>query len=569
MEYLQTQKGWRAEPITKLDMATTHVVERLIDPSREQAGQTKGLVVGYVQSGKTANFTGVIAKAIDAGYRLIIVMTGTTNILRQQTQRRLDMELVGRENVLRGVDENDPEAAQVIDYLDDEDWINNRFVCHGIRPSDIGRPDIHRMTTRNFDYRRLQQGRSALEFERRDRTKPLWHPENLFTSDARLVVVKKNSSVLNNLVKDLKNTADRLEHIPALIIDDESDQASVNTTDPRKFVQEERERTAINRHLSNLLALLPRAQYVGYTATPFANVFIDPTDSQDIFPKDYLISLERPDGYMGAEDFHDLDLSLPEAERTYANSKEKAHLRLLEDGDEERQLQSALDSFVLSAAVKLYREAHGAHRFKHHTMLVHETARTAVQRSRAEKIQELWSTSAYFSSAAQGRLRALFEDDFRPVSEALNLGDPIPTFEDVAPYVGVAARRIAPNGNPVLVVNSDKDIEQPELDFDKRAVWSVLVGGNKLARGFTVEGLTITYYSRTVGHAEALMQMGRWFGFRRGYRDLVRVFITPKVRDAFEAACRDEEHFRGELRQYATMVDGRPKITPSTSRRWS
>jgi hypothetical protein len=123
-------------------------------------------------------------------------------------------------------------------------------------------------------------------------------------------------------------------------------------------------------------------------------------------------------------------------------------------------------------------------------------------------------------------------------------------------------RKIAPNGNPVLVVNSDKDIEQEDLDFDKRPVWRVLVGGNKLARGFTVEGLTITYYSRNVGHAEALMQMGRWFGFRPGYRDLVRLFITSQVRDAFEAACRDEEHFRGELRQYAVMVDGRPMITP-------
>ncbi|MGW4112639.1 Z1 domain-containing protein [Actinosynnema sp. NPDC004786] len=563
-DYLHKQRRWDADSIVNLDTATTRVVERLIDPSRAKAGQTKGLVVGYVQSGKTANFTGVIAKAIDAGYRLVIVMTGTTNILREQTQRRVDMELVGRENILRGSDESDPDAAQFIDYLDDEDWVADRFVRHGAWPSQIGRPDIHRMTNRRFDYRRLQQGRSALEFERRDRTKPLWHPDNLFTSDARLIIVKKNASVLNNLVKDLKNTADRLENIPALIIDDESDQASVNTTDPRKWLEDKKSRTAINEHLSNLLALLPRAQYIGYTATPFANVFVDPTDAEDIFPKDYLISLERPLGYMGAEDFHDLDLD-PDVERTFRTSKEMAHLRLLDDRQDEddAELQVALDSFVLTAALKLYREAEGSGPFKHHTMLVHETMRKAGQRSRAETIQELWRTAGYLSGRAHRRLRTLFEDDFAPVAEALDLKHPMPSrFDDLTRFLGEAARRIAPNGNPVLVVNSDKDIEQEDLDFDKRSVWRVLVGGNKLARGFTVEGLTITYYSRKVGHAEALMQMGRWFGFRKGYRDLVRLFITPGVRDAFEAACRDEEHFREELRQYAVMVDGRPLFTP-------
>lgn len=563
IEYLHHRRNWQPDAITNLDIATTHVVERFIDPSRAEAGQTKGLVVGYVQSGKTANFTGVIAKAIDAGYRLIIVMTGTTNLLREQTQRRLDMELVGRENVLRGANEDDPSAVNRVDYLDDEDWLKGGFVSHGARPSDIGRPDIHRMTTRHFDYRKLQQGLPALEFERRDRTKPLWHSENLFTSNARLIIVKKNSSVLNNLVKDLKNTADRLDNIPALIIDDESDQASVNTTDPRKWEEEKKKRTAINRHLSNLLSMLPRAQYVGYTATPFANVFVDPTDAMDIFPKDYLISLRRPTGYMGAEDFHDLDDALPEEQRTYANSKEKAHLRLVGNQDEESELQSALDSFVLAGAIKLYRTKQGLGEFKHHTMLVHETMRTAAQKTRAESIQELWRGGGYLTGGALGRLRALFENDFAPVSAAHDPNYPIPTsFDEIKDLFGAVARKIAPNGSPVLVVNSDKDIEQEELDFDKRSVWRVLVGGNKLARGFTVEGLTVTYYSRDVGHAEALMQMGRWFGFRPGYRDLVRLFITPRVRDAFEAACRDEEYFRGELRQYAVMVEGRPKVTP-------
>lgn len=567
VEYLGSRRGWSAEAIADLDIATTHIVERLIEPSREKAGQTKGLVVGYVQSGKTANFTGVIAKAIDAGYRLIIVMTGTTNLLRQQTQRRLDMELVGRENVLRGADENDESARERVDYLDDEDWAKGKFVSHGARPSEIGKPDIYRMTTRERDYRKLQQGLPALEFERSDRTKPLWHPENLFTSDARLSIVKKNSSVLNNLVKDLKHNADKLENIPALIIDDESDQASINTVDPKKWVEEKKKRTAINKHISSLLSMLPRAQYVGYTATPFANVFVDPTDDEDIFPKDYLIALQRPVGYMGAEDFHDLDSTVPDTDKTYANSNERAHLRLVGKDDEEAELRAALDSFVLAGAIKLFRLNRDPEEFerpfKHHTMLVHETMRKDAQRTRADSIRDLWRTGGYLSGGAICRLRHLFERDFNPVTIALDLGYPSPaSFDELIPHLGVAARNIAPHGNPVLVVNSDPDLTQEEVDFDKRSVWRVLVGGNKLARGFTVEGLTVTYYSRDVGHAEALMQMGRWFGFRSGYRDLVRLFTTSAVRDAFEAACRDEEDFRKELRQYAVMVDGRPAVTP-------
>lgn len=564
IDYLRVQRGWGAEAISGLDEATTNVVERLIDPSRAEPGQTKGLVVGYVQSGKTANFTGVIAKAIDSGYRLIIVMTGTTNLLREQTQRRLDRELAGRENVLRGTDESDPTAQQSIDYLDDEDWINGRFVSHGARPSDVSRPNIHRMTTRDFDYRKLQQGLPALEFERRDRTRPLWDRENLFASDARLIIVKKNSAVLKNLVKDLKTTGDKLDEIPTIVIDDESDQASINTTNPKKWSMENKKRTAINERIHDLLTMLPRAQYIGYTATPFANVFVDPSDAKDVFPSDYLISLPRPKEYMGAEDFYDLDGIMPDKEKTFVNSKERAHVRILDDAEDEEGLQRALDSFVLTGAIKLYRRARRVGEFKHHTMLVHQTMRIAGHRAGSDAIRQMWQGSGYLSGGATDRLRKLFDEDFAPVTEALETNYAGPeNFDDVNRHVAAAAREIAPNGDPVIVVNSDQDIEKEHLDFDKRPIWRVLVGGNALSRGFTVEDLTVTFYSRNVGHAEALMQMGRWFGFRPGYRDLVRLFITTSVRDAFEAACRDEEYFRDELRQYATMVDGCPKITPA------
>lgn len=574
-QHLLSANGWQPDSIADLDDATTRVVERLSDPYRTDAYQSKGLVVGYVQSGKTANFTGVLAKSIDAGYRLIIVLTGTVELLRAQTQRRIDMELVGVENILRGIDPGDADLLAGVDYQDDPAWPDG-FVRHGFLPSSNGMPDIIRLTTHRFDYKRLQAGLSALEFEKEIKSKPLFDPVNLPHSSARLVIVKKNKPVLEKLVKDLRSITARLTEIPALIIDDESDQASVNTTNPKKWATDRPERTAINGLISQLLQLLPRAQYLGYTATPFANVFIDPSDVEDIFPRDYLVSLERAPGYMGVSDFHDIDTEVDVADRTVVNSQEKAHVRNLwaASGARESELLEALDAFVLSGAMKLYREANGLGdgHFRHHTMLVHESVRTAEQGVLADEIRGLWKEAGYSSPAGMARLRLLFDNDFLPVCKA-RAADPYPDeFAELKPFLGDTIARITSGGDPVIVVNGDKDLAQEAIDFDKRSVWRVLVGGTKLSRGFTVEGLTVSYYRRKTKQADTLMQMGRWFGFRRGYRDLVRLYIgraepdgnrTLDLYQAFEAVVRDEERFRDQLRKYATLVDGVPQLTPS------
>ncbi|WP_036559925.1 Z1 domain-containing protein [Nocardia brasiliensis] len=562
------RKGWSEEAIAGLDLATDRVVERLADPTRFEAYQSKGLVVGYVQSGKTANFTGVIAKAIDAGYRLVIVLGGTLNLLRGQTQRRLDMELVGRENILRGANEFES------DYADDPAWIKRRFVEFGGLPSSLGAFDIVRMTTRNDDYKSLLQGIVALEFEKQEPALPLYDTRNLHRSSARLMVVKKNKSVLAKLVKDLNKIKTPLTEIPVLIIDDESDEASVNTSRPKP----DADRTAINQKVSDLLTMLPRAQYVGYTATPYANVFIDPSDTADIFPKDFIVSLPRPDGYMGASDFHDLDSEIAEAERTVSNSNEMAHVRdvVIESDDDTACLQQAIDMFVLTAAMKLYREDRGGlgdRYFVHHTMLIHESSWIDVHRELLGRVTKLWWNAGYLGSAGHERLRTLFDDDVAPVSAARSEGLAVPdTYDELMPYVGPAAVRIGGDDKPIIVVNGDKDIETGEADFDKRSIWKILIGGQKLSRGFTIEGLTISYFRRRASNVSSLMQMGRWFGFRAGYQDLVRLYIGREelgVKDkaidlyrAFEAVCLDEESFRSELNQYAVLVDGEPQVTP-------
>ncbi|MFF4471114.1 Z1 domain-containing protein [Streptomyces sp. NPDC001599] len=569
-------KGWSETAIASLDQASRSVVERLTDPEQESARQAKGLVVGYVQSGKTANFTGVTAKAIDAGYRLVIVLGGTLNLLRAQTQRRLDMELIGQENILRGADIADVDSLVGVDYVgDDEGW--PEFVRHGGRPSALGAFDIERLTTRENDYKSLAQGIRALEFEKRIPTRPLHDPANIHHAAARILVVKKNKSVLTKLVKDLKQIHGILGELPALIIDDESDQASVNTSDPKKWERGSTERTAINGLISKLLGLLPRAQYVGYTATPFANVFVDPGDDMDIFPSDFLISLPRPAGYMGVQDFHDLNSPVPAEERTYANSQEKAHVRGIYDSGDDR-LQEAMDAFVLSGALKLYRADHsvpGA-AFRHHTMLAHESVRQDDHADLALRINSLWHQAGYSSAAGHDRLATLWEADFAPVTAARASSLPAPSsYVELRPYVHAARQRIGSGGNPVVVVNGDTDryFAQLDLDFDRTPnVWKILVGGTKLSRGFTVEGLTVTYYRRTTQQADTLMQMGRWFGFRPGYRDLVRLYIGREepfgrekhvdLYEAYEAVCRDEESFREQLAQYSEVVDGKPQVTP-------
>ncbi|WP_419855953.1 Z1 domain-containing protein [Candidatus Poriferisodalis sp.] len=579
-DYLLRHKGWGVESVSELSSATTDVVRRLSDPARHESFQSKGLVVGYVQSGKTANIAGVLAKAIDSGYRLLIVMTGTIDLLREQTQRRLDMELVGSENILRNIDPDDIELLSTVDYQDDPEW--PKFLKHGVLPSKLNRPDVirltnHRFSNRTGDYRRLLTGITALEFEKWDNSLPLNDPKNLYRCSARLAVVKKNATVLRRLVTDLKTIRPLLGEIPALIIDDESDLASVNTRNPAKWNAGKRERTAINKLIADILELLPRAQYIGYTATPFANVFVDPDDSQDIFPKDYVVALRRPPGYMGALDFHDLDSDLDDDGNIVPGPKERAHIRDLNATEEqaaERQgeLLHALRMYVLSGAIKLWRQSTYGMNFRHHTMLVHESVKQVEHQRLAQEINTAWRTAAFNSPTGVQELRHLYEADVVPTSALVGDNALPDEFDELAPHLAEAVRKMTEGSDVAIIVNSNRDMATEEVDFDKREVWRVLVGGAKLSRGFTIEGLTVSYYRRKTHQSDTLMQMGRWFGFRNGYRDLVRLYIDRNVEtksraydlyEAFGAVVLAEEEFRAELRRYAELVDGRPQITPA------
>ncbi|MBZ9654014.1 Z1 domain-containing protein [Phyllobacterium lublinensis] len=550
------KQGWPEVSVLQLDDSTTNVLERLADPTSDEAYQSKGLVIGYVQSGKTANFTGVLAKAADAGYKLIIVLGGLLDVLRSQTQRRIDKELIGRELLSR-------------EYVNDPDY--NDFVSHGAKPSELGAFDWSRLTGPEHDYQKLAYGVEALKFERRDQAYPFYHPNNLFSSNARIAVVKKNSKVLSKLIADLaalqrQGIGEPLDQIPALIIDDESDQASINVKKP-VGPDEVQERTATNKAIVTLLKMLPRAQYIGYTATPFANVFVDPDSEEDIFPKDFLVSLPRPIGYMGVSDFYDFDFGHDE------NGPNKTDFvrSVVNDDDNPNNLQKAIDSFILSGAIKLWRSKKDQTlRFRHHTMLVHMSQSVQEHKAAAIKVRKMYATGGYDGGKGIDRLVELFKTDFVPVSKRRKETLPFPErFEDLQECLGECLEAIGESADAVRIINNEHKDETP--DFDKQSIWKILVGGTKLSRGYTVEGLTVSYYRRRAGAGDTLMQMGRWFGFRRGYGDLVRLFIgtaekvgqgkqTIDLYEAFGGVCRDEEIFRAQLKKYSSMED--PRITP-------
>jgi hypothetical protein len=556
--YLIEQRKWNPKNIAALDNASTDVVERLVDPLGKALRPSKGLVVGYVQSGKTANFTGVIAKAVDAGYRLVIVLAGMQNVLRDQTQRRLDKELLGQEFVRA-------------DYGTAADWED--FVSHGGLPSHQQSFDWVRLTSATQDFREVRRGLTdlSLRFSRTDPSKPFRCAENIFSQQARLAVVKKNQQSLKALLAALNAEGVEqhvlLEEVPTLIIDDESDQASVNTARPTASAT--RQRKTINGLIVKLLSRLKNAQYVGYTATPFANVFIDPNDEVDLFPSDFILSLPRPVDYMGVQDFTDTQLAA-----TDPRSNRWAHVREIKgDDDKEENLTRAIDAFVLSGAIKVFRERHGLPRFRHHTMLVHSSTRTDVHKADARKAKRIFLAANYIGlGPGEARLKALWEVEYRAVCEQRANGAPTPgSWEEIRECLADAHQRITQNnGEPVLILNgTDKDAAP---DFDSEGIWRIIVGGAKLSRGYTVEGLTISYYRRTAQAVDTLMQMGRWFGFRVNYKDLVRLYIgvdeargvggeRMNLYAAFEAACRDEEGFRDQLRHYASLEEGE-RITP-------
>ncbi len=493
------QKGWNEDVIRSIDRASTKITNELLCPNGSREARFQGLVLGYVQSGKTASMAATIAKAADSGYRMVIILAGMTNVLRQQTQLRIHSDVVSHNPSL---------------------WLEGTTVESDFKPGSSPKLPI------------ASRGSCSL------------------------FVAKKNAPVLKRLKKALSKLSDiERKNLPTLIIDDECDQASINTAAYRSDV------TRINGLIRDICEKLPKVTYVGYTATPYANVLMAETSvdgSRDLYPSEFIISLEEPDGYFGARRLFgddvdaDRDTELPYIRRV--PDEDRACLQPPSRKERETfaarltpSLNDACDWFLLSLAARKARGQEASHC----CMLIHTTIYAACHREIRRLIECTW---------------------LRPIREALRINDPdrieqLRTLWNRECSVLEPSRRgeldcpnspeqfdeliallpEAADGITMTVENSESEFAE-RLDFNSgRPVHTIVIGGNVLARGLTIEGLVCSYFIRTSSQYDTLMQMGRWFGYRRGFEDLPRIWMSRELENAFRDLVNVEEMIRAEI----------------------
>lgn len=505
-------QGFGGPVVNAISDATDEILDLAGNPESDGEWSRRGLVVGHVQSGKTANYLGLINKAADAGYKLIVLIAGIHSNLRSQTQERVDQGFVGRDS--------------------------DQVLSKQANAAMLGVGEI------NGSFSAVAYTSRALDFSR-SRADGLGIPIHSLKEPA-VFVIKKNPSILNNLIDWLKGTTAKEGklQIPMLVIDDEADNASVNIAkDP------ERPNT-INRLIRELLSLSGRNTYIGYTATPFANIFIDP-DTQhevlgnDLFPRHFIVGLDAPSNYVGARQFflEDEDASLTvdlEDTDDWLDPKHKIDKRVewLHP-----TLEEAMDCFILSKAIRILR---GQGR-KHHSMLVNVSRFTGVQGEVARELRDRLhrmkdSIENRFASPVDVALR---DPQMRSLHQtwSKHYAGEKESWADIQ-----AALHQASAGMRVEQINASKS--SGRLDYkahESTGLNVIAVGGNSLSRGFTLEGLTISYFLRNTQMYDTLLQMGRWFGYREGYGSLCRLFLKPEAKDWYAFIAEATEELRDEI----------------------
>ncbi len=534
--------GWSPRVASTLDRSTEELLDLLGNPSEKSNWKRRGLVVGDVQSGKTAAYAALICKAADAGYKMVILLTGTLENVRRQTQERLDAAFIGFDSR---------------DRLGTEQARPNGHIGVGLINGERGGVVF---TSRDTDFKK--NGPSAV-------TLPL-----KALNEPALFVTKKNKAILNRLAKWLRDR--NREHdgridLPLLLIDDEADNASINTRkDPT-------ETTAINRAIRDLLALFTRSSYVGFTATPFANIFIDPhsTDDMigdDLFPRDFIHVLEPPTNYVGMNSLfprpdpdelasEELGFSVIQAIDDTEDWMPEGHLKDFEPGPIPNSLLSALRCFLLTCAIRDLRTANGVDGRGgglHRSMLVNVSRFTAVQDKISAllhyELEEIRRAVRLFGS--QSAKRAAEQSP-----EIQNLAD---EFSKQYSNCGFSWANVLSALHdaigPVKVQAVNQRTGASVLDYGivdrPPGVRVIAVGGNSLSRGLTLEGLSISYFLRNAKAYDTLLQMGRWFGYRDGYADLCRIWLTDEAdawyRHITEATVELKRDFARMKRRKAT-----------------
>lgn len=548
--------------VEELNDATDEILGMLEDPQRTDDWDRRGLVVGHVQSGKTSNYSGLICKAADAGYKIIIVLAGMHNNLRSQTQMRLEESFLGYETT---VDRDPGMPIGVAEF--GEDLKTNSATTR----AENG--DFNKSIAKHF------HGISPEE-------RP-W-----------LFVVKKQKTVLTELlnwirtrVADSSDSVDGrklVTKLPLLVIDDEADHASVDTGEQMfnddGTPDEEHQPKTINSLIRQVLHAFTRKAYVGYTATPFANIFIHhkgatAKEGPDLFPRAFIINLAAPSNYVGPARMFGkmtkegrvgaLPLSRnivdhydPEVDLGWMPPKHKKTHVPTYNGQETipPSLREAICVFVLACAV---RELRGQGD-QHSSMLIHVTRFVDVQTHVREQVEEAVRrmrqkiTRGIDADALLKQLRELWEQDFLPIRDQVAKLSPseehppaMPSWEEVLSAL--------PDVLDDLEVRSINGTAKDALDYATpgAALKVIAIGGDKLARGLTLEGLCVSYFVRTTKMYDTLMQMGRWFGYRPGYLDLCRLYTSPDLVRWFAHIADASEELREE---FDFMADA--KLTP-------
>lgn len=575
-EWLERKLSIKA--VEALDRSTDSVLSLLEDPVRDGPWDRRGLVVGHVQSGKTSHYSGLICKAADAGYKIIIVLAGLHNNLRAQTQVRLDEAFLGYKTTAFG----------------DEAFV----------PIGVGEIDSDQAIRPNFATTRSERGDFNTNVARNFGITPEKRPW--------LFVVKKNKIVLTRLLNWLRNhvanAQDRetgrhiVTNLPLLLIDDEADHASVDTRemtfDENGRPDEDHEPTAINRLIRRILHSFSRSAYVGYTATPFANIFIHEQaatreEGPDLFPAAFIINLAAPSNYVGPASVFGtraevgrssgLPLVRPVADfEGWMPTKHKnGHFPLHEGRDElPPSMNEAIDAFILVCTLRQLRGQES----EHCSMLVHVTRYTSVQRAVHAQVQERVRQLRQRLHRRSGgheeilsSLRSLWERDFAPTTAAMLAAMPDEvgrvmkvTWEEIEPLLAEAVADIQ-----VRMINGTAKDALDYVEKQETGLKVIAIGGDKLARGLTLEGLTVSYFLRASKMYDTLMQMGRWFGYRPSYLDLGRLYTTGELVEWFEHIADASEELREEFdfmaasgatpREYGLKVQSHPVLMVTSS----
>lgn len=535
-------QGLKEKVIKNIENSTLNILRNL---STDTVGKlpVKGLVIGNVQSGKTANMAALMAMAADWKWNMFIVLSGTIENLRQQTYKRLynDLNFVGNLN-----------------------WYG---IKNPSKSSDI-----------------------------KDKTQNLHFEDN--ANNRHFTVCLKNSSRLKKLIEWIQDDPNKQKQMKVLVIDDEADQAGINTKDMKKFKDE---RSAINKLIVNLVegkdcdgnnkkSYYKAMNYVGYTATPYAN-FLNEAERESLYPKDFIKALVVSKEYFGPQqifgadnsDYNGLDIV------RIIDKEDLERIKDIHDGTSAwipQSLQEAICWFLCGASAMRvigYNKpvsmlVHTSQRQQHHKYIADEIIQWLETNEKDEivkKCEEVWENETSIFTFEKFRKEYF---DYDGEDDEINK---YPSFEEIRPEIEVLIQRIDNiplneegdlvyhKGIHICVDNCANNginedgmyvrLAYPESDkMPKPAPAFIIIGGATLSRGLTIEGLISTYFLRSVGQADTLMQMGRWFGYRKGYELIPRLWITKKTKDQFKYLSELDQDLREEITKMS-MENKSPK----------